>query len=209
MSSIHISIPKISIYWFRAHKNTIVPGRITILIFLFSMVSESNLRNHLLFAPQTQFETLFKTLIYLLGASRNLWKFFEFQNLKITFSSLSALQWRFVNFYLHGFQKLKNPNHLLDDSRKSEISRKKHPKKIHKCQKVIEDKVPIFVGGVKFLAIWTVNWKLYRNVPKHSESTQVVSGNFWDKIRSIYFSSFIEDFLANSTFFHQLMAWYF
>ena len=58
-------------------------------------------------------------------------------------------------------------------------------------------------------SIWTVNWKLYRNVPKHSESTQVVSDNFWNKIRSIYFSSFIEDFLANSTFFLQTMPRYF
>ena len=59
-----------------------------------------------------------------------------------------------MNFYLKGFQKLKKSNHLLDDSRKSENSRKKHPKKNHKSQKVIELKVPIFVGGVKFLAIY-------------------------------------------------------
>ena len=153
MSSKYISIPKTVISWFWAHKITIFPGRITILIFMFSMFSESNSRIHLLFAPQTHFETFFKTIIYLVGA---LWKkrnFLGFQILKIMFSSLSALQWRCVNFYLHGFQKLKKSNPLLPDTRKSEISRKKHPKKIHKCQKVIKDKVPIFVGGVKFLAI--------------------------------------------------------
>ena len=154
MSSILISIPINSIYWLRAHKITIFPGQITILIFIFSMFSESNSRIHLLFAPQTHFETFFKTLIYLVGALWKKRKFFGFQILKITFSSLSALQWRFVNFYLHGFQKLKKSNPLLPETRKSEISRKKHPKKIHKCQKVIKDKVPIFVGGVKFLAIY-------------------------------------------------------
>ena len=89
MSSILISIPIISIYWFRTLKITIFPGRITILIFMFWAFSESNLRIHLLFAHETQFEKLFKTFIYLLGASRNFWKFFKFQNLKITFSSLS------------------------------------------------------------------------------------------------------------------------
>ena len=113
MSSILISIPKTSIYWFRAHKITIFPGRITILIFMFWALSESNFIIHLLFAHQTQFEKLFKTFIYLLGTSRNFWKFFKFQNLKITLSSLSALLWLSFIFFEVIFKKWKIQNTLF------------------------------------------------------------------------------------------------
>ena len=152
MSSIFISIPIISIYWLRAHKIIIFPGQITILIFMFWAFSESNLRIHLLFAHQTQFEKLFKTSIYLLDASRNFWKFFKFQILKITLSSVSALLWLSFNFFGGDFQKVKNTKHLVPGDQKSEISRKNHHKKIKRDQKVIRLKVPNFVGAVKFLA---------------------------------------------------------
>ena len=154
MSSILISIPKIPIYWFRAHKFTIFPGRITILIFMFWVFSESNLRNHLLFAPQKQFGTLFKTLLYLVGAPWKKWKFLEFQILKIVFSSLSALQWRSVIFFDDGFQKVKNANLLVPDTQKIKKITKKHQKKNNRDQKALKDKVSIFVGAVKFLAIF-------------------------------------------------------
>ena len=153
MSSKYISIPKIPIYWLWAQKITIFPGRITILIFMFWVFYESNFRIHLLFAPQTQFETLFKTLIYLLGASRNLWKFFKFQNLKITLSSVSALQRRSFIFFRGAFQKVKNANLLVPDTQKIKKITKKHQKKNNRDQKALKDKVSIFVGAVKFLAI--------------------------------------------------------
>ena len=152
MSSKYISIPKIPIYWLWVQKITNFPGRITILIFMFWVLYESNFRIHLLFAPQTQFETLFKTFIYLLDASRNLWKFFKFQNLKITLSSVSALLWRSFIFFRSDFQKVKNTNLLVLGAQKIKKNTKKHQKKNKRCPKVIEDKVPIFVGAVKFLA---------------------------------------------------------
>ena len=138
MSSILISIPKISIYWFRAHKTTIFPGRITILIFMFSMYSESNLRNHLLFAPRTQFGTLFKTLIYLLGASRNFWEFFKFQILKITLSSLSALLWRSVIFLEMIFKKWKTQTSLFLALKNRKFHEKIIIKKITRSKKWIK-----------------------------------------------------------------------
>ena len=67
--------------------------------------------------------------------------------LKIAFWWLSALLWLSFIFFGDDFQKVKNANLLVPDAQKSEISWKNHHKKNKRVQKVIADKVPIFVGG--------------------------------------------------------------
>ena len=156
MSSKYISIPKIQIYWLWVQKITNFPGRITILIFMFWVLYESNFRIHVLFAPQTQFETLFKTLIYLLGASRNLWKFFKFQNLKITLSSVSALLWRSFIFFEVIFKKWKTQTCLFLALKKSKKTRKNTRKKINGAQKWSKIRSRFLWGRSNFLPYFRI-----------------------------------------------------
>ena len=58
-----------------------------------------------------------------------------------------------VYFFRSDFQKVKSTNMLVLGAQKIKKNTKKHQEKNKRCPKVIEDKVPIFVGAVKFLAI--------------------------------------------------------